>query len=198
MNFLAHAHLSFNVPPILAGNMASDFVKGKKQFDYTKEVQQGIRLHRMIDDFTDTHPATHQLKQYFRPQYRLYAGAFVDVAYDYFLANDKRYFADAATLKQFTTATYISLQNDIEAMPAKFQQMFPYMRAQDWLYNYQFDEGIKNSFGGLVRRAAYLTESEIAFRIFLKEKQNLQACYHDFYPSLHLFAQQQLQQILNT
>jgi acyl carrier protein phosphodiesterase len=30
MNYLAHAYLSFGEPDILAGNMISDFVKGKK------------------------------------------------------------------------------------------------------------------------------------------------------------------------
>ncbi len=34
MNYLAHAYLSFNDPDVLAGNMISDFVKGKKKFDY--------------------------------------------------------------------------------------------------------------------------------------------------------------------
>ncbi len=34
MNYLAHAYLSFNDPEILVGNMISDFVKGKKKFDY--------------------------------------------------------------------------------------------------------------------------------------------------------------------
>ena len=86
MNYLAHAYLSFNEPAILVGNMISDFIKGKKQFDYPGPIQKGIRLHRDIDNFTDTHPVTQQLKSYFRPAYRLYSGAFSDVVYDHFLA----------------------------------------------------------------------------------------------------------------
>ncbi len=62
MNYLAHAYLSFNMPDILVGNMISDFIKGKKQFDYPLPVQKGIRLHRAIDTFTDTHAATQELK----------------------------------------------------------------------------------------------------------------------------------------
>ena len=58
MNYLAHAFLSFNDSGLLIGNMISDFVKGKKQFDYTPDIQKGIRLHRMIDTYTDAHPAT--------------------------------------------------------------------------------------------------------------------------------------------
>ena len=58
MNFLAHAYLSFGQPEILVGNMISDFVKGKKKFDYPGGIQAGMQLHRAIDTFTDAHPAT--------------------------------------------------------------------------------------------------------------------------------------------
>ena len=34
MNYLAHAYLSSGDPSIPAGNMISDYVKGKKKFDY--------------------------------------------------------------------------------------------------------------------------------------------------------------------
>ena len=94
MNYLAHAYLSFGNSNILVGNMISDYVKGKTQFDYPPEIQAGIKLHRAIDDFTDTHEATKNVKEIFKKDYRLYAGAFADVVYDYFLANDKNEFAD--------------------------------------------------------------------------------------------------------
>jgi acyl carrier protein phosphodiesterase len=73
MNYLAHAYLSFNRPGILVGNMISDFVKGKKKYDYPEEIQEGIAVHREIDRFTDVNPVTKEAKQIFRPAYRLYA-----------------------------------------------------------------------------------------------------------------------------
>jgi acyl carrier protein phosphodiesterase len=62
MNYLAHAWLSFHQPFVLAGNMISDFVKGKQQYAYPASVQQGIHLHRSIDAFTDSHPVTREAK----------------------------------------------------------------------------------------------------------------------------------------
>ena len=109
MNYLAHAYLSFNHEEILVGNMISDFVKGKKKFDYSSGIQKGIALHRAIDAFTDTHKATHAAKQCFRPAVGLYAGAFLDVVYDHFLANDRNEFADDKALLLFTQNTYSSL-----------------------------------------------------------------------------------------
>jgi len=88
MNYLAHAYLSFRHPDILVGNMISDFVKGKQQFSYAPGIWKGIRLHRLIDDFTDAHRVTREARQLFRPAVGLYAGAFMDVVYDHFLALD--------------------------------------------------------------------------------------------------------------
>ena len=96
MNYLAHAYLSFGDPDILAGNMISDFVKGKKKFDYPERIQMGITLHRKIDEYTDTHPATRQAKQFLKTSAGLYAGSFVDIIYDHFLANDSYEFEEGA------------------------------------------------------------------------------------------------------
>ena len=98
MNYLAHAYLSFGHEEILVGNMISDFVKGKKKFDYSLGIQKGIALHRAIDSFTDDHPVTKLAKQFFKAEYGLYAGAFMDVVYDHFLANDTNEFADGTAL----------------------------------------------------------------------------------------------------
>ena len=84
MNLLAHAYLSFGQPQLLVGNMISDYVKGKKQYDYPLGIQQGIRLHRAIDAFTDSHAATAKGKAIFKPAVGLYAGAFMDVVYAIF------------------------------------------------------------------------------------------------------------------
>jgi len=46
--------------------MISDYVKGKKKFDYPIKIQQGIHLHRLIDEFTDFHPITKEAKQFFK------------------------------------------------------------------------------------------------------------------------------------
>ena len=109
MNFLAHAYLSFGSPELLAGNMISDFVKGKKQFDYPAGIQKGIRLHRAIDSFTDEHPLVKEMKKPFAAHYGLYAGALVDVACDHLLGNDTTVFPSEGELKALSIQTYNSL-----------------------------------------------------------------------------------------
>jgi acyl carrier protein phosphodiesterase len=188
MNYLAHAYLSFGRGDILAGNMGSDFIKGKKKFDCPAGMQKGIALHRAIDAFTDSHEATARAKIFFRPHYRLYAGAFVDVVYDHFLANDKNEFATEGDLLDFSQEIYASLQENILHLPERLKGMLPFMQSQNWLYHYRYAEGIEKSFAGLVRRSAYLQESAVAFEVFKKNYDALQGCYRDFFPGMKAFA----------
>lgn len=190
MNYLAHAYLSFNQPEILVGNLISDFVKGKKKFSFSEGIQKGIHLHREIDNFTDTHPATREAKEIFRPAYRLYAGAFMDVVYDHFLALDKKAFP-AESLLPFSVTTYTLVEPFLPVLPEPFQKMFPYMKQHNWLYNYQYPWGIERSMAGLVRRSAWLSDSSTAFGLFERHHPDLQVFYDVFFPALKKFVQEQ-------
>ncbi|MGI8636846.1 MAG: ACP phosphodiesterase [Segetibacter sp.] len=196
MNFLAHAYLSFNYPEILVGNLISDFVKGKKKFDYSPGIQQGIILHRQIDAFTDLHEATKEAKSYLKPAVGLYSGAFVDVVYDHFLANDINEFTDGS-LHQHALDTYDVLATNAAALPPVFQKMLPYMQSQNWLYNYKSLRGTENSFGGVVRRATYLDNSGPVFDLFQKNYLALQECYKVFFPFVKAFSLHQIAQLTN-
>jgi acyl carrier protein phosphodiesterase len=196
MNYLAHAFLSFGETNILSGNMISDFVKGKAKFTYPVNIQKGIHLHRLIDTFTDNHPVTATAKSFFRPQYRLYSGAFIDVVFDHFLALDKNQFEEYGGLEIFSMNTYRSIEINFHLYPPRFQKMFPYMKSQNWFCNYQSKEGIQKSFDGLVYRAAYLTESVVAFNIFNQYYYELENCYRNFFPELKIFAADTLSNLM--
>lgn len=192
MNFLAHAFLSFGEPEILVGNMISDFVKGKRQYDYSPAIFTGIRLHRAIDDFTDQHPVTKLAKEAFRPAYRLYASAFIDIVYDHFLANDKEQFQNRKALSLFAGATYASLRKFYDVLPINFQAVLPYMETHNWLLGYREPEGIRRSFAGMVTRSAYMSESATAYAVFEENYHELSEYYHIFFPDLKEFSLNQL------
>ena len=196
MNYLAHAYLSFNDPEILMGNMISDFVKGKKKFDYPPGIQKGIMLHRAIDTFTDTHEATKLAKEVFRPHYRLYSGAFVDVVYDHFLATDTAEFTESSLL-DFSQHIYFNLDKQKEWLPERFSLMFPYMKEHNWLFNYRSRWGTGKSLGGVVRRSLHLTESDTAFELFEQHYQLLQDCFRQFWVDAKPYARNQFELLQN-
>lgn len=196
MNYLAHAYLSFNHPQILVGNLISDFVKGKKKTEFSSAIQKGIELHRSIDQYTDSHPATKEAKQIFREAYRLYSGAFVDVVYDHFLANDENEFSESSLL-EFTRRVYQTMEGCLDQVPPPFARMFYYMKKENWLFHYRSVWGMEKSFGGLVRRAAYLTESDTACKIFETHYQLLGDCYRQFWKDMKPFAFSIFNSLLN-
>ena len=195
MNYLAHAYLSFNHEEILVGNLVSDFVKGKSKFNYPEGIQKGIALHRAIDTFTDGHETTKLAKNIFRPAYRLYSGAFIDVIYDHFLATDPNEFSEE-TLESFSKSVYNVLDNHINYLPDRFVRMFPYMKLQNWLFNYHTRWGTEASFGGLVKRARYITESETAASLFEEHYKTLHEYYRIFFPDLRSFAYKMFENIV--
>ena len=188
VNYLAHAYLSFGIPDILVGNMISDFVKGKRKLDYPSVIRTGIALHRAIDSFTDSHPATREAKECFRSDYGLYSGPLVDVAFDHFLAADPLIFPFWEDLVAFAGRTYGLLAERSSLFPERFSRLFPFMRDQDWLTGYRSKEGIFASFGGLARRAAYMEGSERACELFEIHYQRIKDCYTAFFPDLREFA----------
>jgi len=195
MNYLAHAYLSFNSPQILAGNMISDFVKGKDRFVFSGNIQKGIVLHRQIDDFTDSHPYTKKAMEVFRPNYRLYSAPIMDILFDHFLANDVQLFTDDS-LREFSQKTYRHLEDHSVHLPARFIHVLAYMKAEDWLYNYKYAEGIRKSLYGLARRATYMSETDTAYHLFLEHHDHLNECYQKFFPDVNQFAKQKFEELV--
>lgn len=192
MNFLAHAVLSFEDDDILTGNMISDFVKGKSKFTYPLSVQNGITLHRMIDEFTDNHPATQEAKSFFRPSYRLYSGPIMDIIYDHFLANDPKEFNNGHSLNTFAKKTYRCLDRKKDLLPVVFATVFQFMKSENWLAGYRMVTAIQKSLDGLARRATYLHSAAGAYKLFLENYTALQYCYEHFFPEVKEYARQSL------
>jgi acyl carrier protein phosphodiesterase len=193
MNYLAHAYLSFGNPGLLVGNMISDHVKGRRQYDYPEDIRKGIILHRSIDNFTDVHVVVEHAKALFRPHYRLYASPIIDILFDHFLAIDA--FTDSELLS-FSRSVYQVLDEYFPLLPERFQKLLPYMKEHNWLYHYRERWGIERSLKGLVHRASYLSESETAFLLFQEHFPQLQAYFGAFFPDLKNFAKHEAEGLL--
>ncbi len=160
MNFLAHLAFSGKEEDVMIGNFVADFVKGKKAFETQSFwVQKGIQLHRQIDAFTDTHHITHELVALLRPQALKYATVVIDILYDHFLARHFELFF-GKKLTDFAQNTYEILAQHLDILPKKLQEMFPYMRTENWLVRYGDDAtqdfyGLRRSLEGLQRRSLY-------------------------------------------
>lgn len=179
MNFLAHSLLTFNDEQIV-GQFLEDVIRNSERFSFPEKIQQGIKLHREIDTFTDSHPVISEAKKIFSPLVRLYAGAFVDVAFDYFVANsfqDDELFAHSQRV-------YAVLWKNEKWLPENFIIMLKKMEEDNWLYNYKEDWGIDFSMRNVLNKAKYLEKDIPVFDAFLTHKPELQKCFNTFFPEL--------------
>ena len=187
MNFLAHSYLSFSEEQ-LVGNMIADFVKNRDVARLPESIQKGIKLHRAIDTFTDAHPLIHEAKAPFRPLVRLYSGAFVDVAFDYFLANDTTENSQCEW-QEHSPRVYAVLRRYEEFLPEVFKKVLDKMQQDDWLYNYRNEWGIEYSFRNVVNKAQFLDKTINVFPAFLANKDFLREKYEIFFPEIKSFVQ---------
>jgi len=179
LNYLAHSILSYTDGQ-LVGNMIADFIKNNERENFPLEIQEGIKLHRFIDTFTDSHPAVSEAKKIFSPLVRLYSGAFVDVAFDYFVAH---YYPEK-TLKKHSLETYRVLWKNEKWLPEHYKKMLIRMEQDDWLTNYRTDQGIRFSMQNVLNKAKYLDKDLSVFDVFLKNKEELQHHFDQFFPEI--------------
>jgi acyl carrier protein phosphodiesterase len=149
-------------------------------------------LHREIDSYTDLHPATREAKEFFRPAYRLYSGAIVDVIYDHFLAADENEFTESSLLA-FSRYVYEMLEDYRPWLPENFSRMFIYMKEQNWLYHYRELPGAEKAIGAVVGRARYIDDPRPAFKLLMEHYQLLGILYRQFWTDLKTYARQQFQ-----
>ncbi len=151
MNYLAHIYLSGDDEDLLVGNFMADGIKGKQYMKYPESIQRGILLHRFIDDFTDHHPICLETKIILRPKYHKLSPILSDIIYDHFLAKnwDKYH---PKPLRDFVDEFYATMQLRWSDLTQRVRHMLPYMIDHDWLYNYQFKEGMERVLFGMSRR----------------------------------------------
>lgn len=159
MNFLAHLYLSGTSNDVKIGNFIGDFVKASDMKSYRNSINNGIRMHWAIDEFTDQHPVVQKSKDRLRPKYGHYSGVIVDIYYDHYLARKWNNYHDQP-LRRYVDEQYKMLENSISILPRKVVHMLPFMIKHDWLYNYQYFEGIDRVMHGMANRSNFNSKME--------------------------------------
>lgn len=141
MNFLAHLYLSGSDEEIMVGNILADRIRGKKITDFSEGIQKGIRLHRIIDHYTDTHPVVELSKQRLRKDFGHYAPVIADIFYDHFLAKNWDVYSDVP-LKDFAEKSHHALRKHRKLFSGGFQMALVYMRFRNLLVSYATFKGV--------------------------------------------------------
>lgn len=189
MNYLAHLHLGGDEPAELLGSLYGDFVKGPLAGQWPAAIEAGIRLHRRIDAFTDSHPLQAQARARFPAQRRRVAGIFLDLFFDHCLARDWQQYSDHP-LERFTTRVYGVLAAEAQ-LPGNLQRIAPRMAAQDWLGSYRDFEVLEHVIAGMARRLSRPGLLDGGLDDLRRLYAPLSEDFAAFYPALMRFAREQ-------
>lgn len=196
MNFLAHIYLSGESDEIKIGNFIGDFVKASDMERFNEGINRGIKLHWAIDEFTDHHAVVQNSKDRLRPKYGHYAGVIIDIFYDHFLARNWNDF-HSTPLRKFVDDTYNMFNQNLDILPENVQYVLPYMIKNDWLYNYQYFDGIEKVMQGMANRSNYNSKMEQSIDELKKYHKEFEKEFQEFFPELIDFSKTFLEMKMN-
>lgn len=192
MNYLAHLYLAEDTPESCIGNLLGDFVKGSlenHQFRYSQEILKGIKTHRQVDFFTDTHLVYRKSKQRLNKIHRHFSGVIIDIFYDHFLAKNWSFFA-SDSLELFSQNIYRILENNRLILPERMQRVLPVMKAENWLVLYRDFPGIELTFQRLSRRVKRENNLLLAIEDLEQNYVEIEADFLAFFPQAIDFVRQ--------
>jgi len=190
MNFLAHIYLSGDNEPLMLGNFIADTVKGKQIEKYSSGIQQGIRLHRLIDEFTDKHPVVLQSKERLYARHHKFAGVIVDILYDHFLAKDFANYS-SVMLPEYARNVYRVVLRNYLILPARSQRIIPFLMMQNWLTGYADLVRLQRIFENMSRRSQFESGMEVAVESLQKNYELFQQEFDLYFPQLIRFCEEQ-------
>lgn len=148
MNFLGHIYFSNNQIELMYANIFGDFIKGKDLSNFPQFVQEGIRLHRTIDDYIDHHPTIVELTHKLYKELPKVAGIAVDLYFDYFLAKNWNKYHSSGYL-EFINAFHNADVNRNNYNNRDFWFVIDKMKEGEWLKHSKSMYGLKKASQGV-------------------------------------------------
>ncbi len=179
MNVLAHSLLSYSEGQVI-GNLLEDYLGTIDRSSFSSEIQKGIQLHREIDNFTDHHEKNYLAREELYPAVGRYAPVFLDLIYDYFLANS----LDINNLRIHADTTYAIWIKNRNLFPSILKKMVPFFISEDILFSLRYETGIIKSMNNMLSRCKYVPDKEVALEKLIDSYKNCEPYFANFYPEL--------------
>ncbi|MFT4682359.1 MAG: acyl carrier protein phosphodiesterase [Granulosicoccus sp.] len=183
MNFLAHAFLTPNNGQLLIGNFFGDSFKGKPEKHGPRMVSEGIKLHRSIDHYTDTHPLVLKAVDLFRPQQKRFAPVVIDMVFDHLLASEFHHWSDIG-LSPFSTSVFNLIDEQEQHIPTKAMLFYPHLKKHNWLLHYSKMKGLQLALEGMDRRISSPTTLANSVSLVHEHRDELMDLFNPFFKDL--------------
>ncbi|WP_257385285.1 ACP phosphodiesterase [Tahibacter caeni] len=193
MNHLAHAVLAGDEPDLILGSLLGDFVHGPVPAGLRRGVELGIRLHRAVDVYTDSHAVVAGLRGVFVAPFRRYAGILLDVWFDHLLARDFARWC-ATPLDRFSDDVLALLLRHADELPPTMRGFVASMRRNGLPAAYADAEAVGRALAGIGTRLSRANPLHEALPVLQAADATLQQGFEEFFPQLREFARDWLRQ----
>ena len=197
MNFLAHTLLGFEDADLITGQVCGDFVRGSDLSRFPSGVEDGIRLHRHLDVFTDSHPALQEVRAAMEEVPYRFSGIVVDVMFDHFLAREWSRFS-SHTLSRHASSVHAALAMHEAILPERLQRFMTVLKRECILERNVDLSALKQTLARLSRRSACFAPLAIDVSYLSLLQHQLQGPFESFHPDLHAAARRYLESPSNT
>ena len=176
---------------MLIGNFFGDSFKGKPEKHGPKMVTEGIKLHRSIDHFTDTHPLVLKAVDLFRPQQRRFAPVVTDLVFDHLLASEFHLWS-STSLIAYTESVFTQIDKEEQHIPEKAMLFYPHLKKHNWLFHYGKMKGLQLALEGMDRRISIKTTLVDCVGLVDIHRDELKTLFNAFFKELQGHVQSHL------
>ncbi|MBD1557536.1 DUF479 domain-containing protein [Vibrio sp. S9_S30] len=184
MNYLAHLHIADHCKSSLLGNLLGDFVKGSPEGRYHKDIVDGIKLHRFVDSYTDTHRLVTSLKPLFPKELRRYYPIALDMFWDHCLANRWAEHHNQS-LQQFCSSSELLIQrNSPDVLPSRYVTLSSHLWEGRWMESYVELENIQFALSRIAMRRPRLEKLSLCSEVLSQHYEPLIEAFDTLYPDV--------------
>jgi len=183
MNFLAHIYLSGSDELIQLGNFSGDYVKGSDFSSFPEKVVLGLKMHRAIDNLTDSHFAFAESRKRLVPVYGRYAGVVVDIFYDHILATTWGNYSNTPLIP-YTRAFYYNMVRNYHHLPREVKYFLPFVIQSGRLASYATTNGISEALTIMSRRTSLPNRTPAAIDLLKEEYAAFRTDFEALFPFL--------------
>lgn len=186
MNHLAHFAMADGDQALIVGGFLGDYIKGRLEGRLPQDIEKGVRLHRAIDRFTDSHRIPKESARRLPEKFHRYGGIIMDIAYDHLLALNWHRFHEQP-LVDFSEETLKKLLLSKEHLPDNALQTARRMQEHNSLAGYGNLAFVERSLSFLSTRLKRSNPLQEATPEVVNHIGELETDLADFYPELKEF-----------
>jgi len=173
-------------PDSRIGNLLGDFVHGSIS-GFAPMVAKGIRMHRAVDAFTDSHSMVAKSRKLLATRFRHHSRIIVDVLYDHLLIDQWNLYREEP-LDAFAEEIYALLKSRRKTLSGPLWEAIPHMVRNRWLTRNRDLQGVEHSLRFLSSRLKWPVRMEGATREFVEHEAKFREQFDRFFPDVLAFA----------